>query len=962
MSFLSADHSRAMPSELPTFQNGGAHVSDEIEDLQAIFFSDKSEECERIEFKILKRWNKPLLFFPKQTQLANDVLSLYPAQSFFGRSTKRLLSACAKFGIPLPLQPLDIKVTHDRGFAQFLCELEGVGNSLPEFAILAGNPKVKGRRYIVLTFTNTGKASHAVKVGLGPDAKALVAKEAEFLSAMVGKRVGIPELKGRFSSDSIEAFALDFFSGEMDEILSRELGEMLERWIDQRMLMSLEGLPDWRKLDEACASRPSWAALTQTARTRVVRPVVSHGDLAPWNVRTSTLDGSPVFLDWEHGELLGVPCWDWFHYVVQSSVLIHHHSAKDTMNELEELITSDAFEDYARETRVDGIEFILLLGYLVHAVVLQPQTEGTAEIRELLTIVQDRLSHGGILKQLSSEQRAFPPTFSIVTPSYRQFEWLKLCAASVADQTGVKFEHIIQDAGTGPKAEDWIKQNTSARLFVEKDAGMYDAINRGFKRARGDILAWLNCDEQYLPGALRKVARFFEKNPDIEVLFGDALLLDENGNMLSYRRTVLPSLLHTRLSHLATLSCATFVRRSVIERGLLLDPKWKAIADAVWVADLIHEGAKMAVLRKPLATFTITQSNLGQTSIAMAETEKWQSTLPRWIKWMTPVVIIIHRLRKIFAGAYFLRQVEANVYTQNSPKRRVPKSSSGVAFLWPSAGETGSGSKLRDLARTGLTLATGRSSAAFGSQGRDRRLSAGSIFLTILVAATVCALVLWIDKNTGNVVITPFVSVSMLLALSFFLPPLSIAITALIFGLGIYISLRYVNTFSPDTPGAMVNLILRMAGFCLTSTFATLFSRDRIRSKNLMAQTFDVLSHVPAPMVISDASGHVKFANSEAVDVLGISHDELMETPFLKLFMSDQDEGSAAREYREIIESPRGGAKERDVVVSSRQYLKCHARMVPIGDRNARLLVTLIHPQIFQTTAPSSDSPKSAAY
>src|SRR5437773_84848 len=104
---------------------------------------------------------------------------------------------------------------------------------------------------------------------------------------------------------------------------------------------------------------------------------------------------------------------------------------------------------------------------------------------------------------------------SIVTPSFRNSAWLRLCVASVADQQGVEVEHIVQDAGSDDGTLDWLPTDPRVRAFVEKDSGMYDAINRGLRRASGDILGYLNCDEQYLPGALRAVKDFFEKNPGI---------------------------------------------------------------------------------------------------------------------------------------------------------------------------------------------------------------------------------------------------------------------------------------------------------------------------------------------------------------------------------------------------------------------------------------------------------------
>src|SRR6266446_656854 len=118
--------------------------------------------------------------------------------------------------------------------------------------------------------------------------------------------------------------------------------------------------------------------------------------------------------------------------------------------------------------------------------------------------------------------------FSIVTPSYRSSAWLKLCIASVADQQ-VEAEHIVQDAGSDDGTLDWLTTDSRVRALVEKDQGMYDAINRGLRRAGGDILAWLNCDEQYLPGALETVGAFFAQHPAVDVLFGDIVMVDAQG-------------------------------------------------------------------------------------------------------------------------------------------------------------------------------------------------------------------------------------------------------------------------------------------------------------------------------------------------------------------------------------------------------------------------------------------------
>jgi len=274
---------------------------------------------------------------------------------------------------------------------------------------------------------------------------------------------------------------------------------------------------------------------------------------------------------------------------------------------------------------------------------------------------------------------------SVVTPSYKQLAWLKLCTASVADQDGARVEHIIQDAQSGPELEEWVRTHTQSQLHAEADTGMYDAINRGFARASGDILSWLNCDEQLLPDALAKVARFFEEHPEIDVLFGDALLVDEKGDLLSYRRTIAPNVGHIQATHLNVLTCATFVRRSVLERGFGLRTRWKAIADAVWIVELLKAGVPMAVVHEPLASFTITGCNLGQTSLAFAESRIWQSETSPGNWWFRPFFVLRHRLSKLLHGAYQLRNVSTGLYTFESPENRVGKEASRLGFSWPRA-------------------------------------------------------------------------------------------------------------------------------------------------------------------------------------------------------------------------------------------------------------------------------------
>lgn len=273
---------------------------------------------------------------------------------------------------------------------------------------------------------------------------------------------------------------------------------------------------------------------------------------------------------------------------------------------------------------------------------------------------------------------------SVVTPSYRQLAYLKLCVASIADQTGVEVEHIIQDAGSGEELEKWASEQPRVRLFVESDAGMYDAINRGLRRADGEICAYLNCDEQYLPGTLQRVDVFFSRNAEVDVLFGDALIVDPDGQALAYRRAIAPTRRHIRSSHLNVYTCAMFFRRRIVESGHVFDPKWKSIGDAIWIYGMLRAGLRIAVFPELLSIFTLTGQNLS-THHPVSEIEKkaWLAETAAFSPAVRLWQIALHRVRKLFAGAYRKRTFEYEIYTLQSPKQRVHFQARSLGGTWP---------------------------------------------------------------------------------------------------------------------------------------------------------------------------------------------------------------------------------------------------------------------------------------
>jgi glycosyltransferase involved in cell wall biosynthesis len=273
------------------------------------------------------------------------------------------------------------------------------------------------------------------------------------------------------------------------------------------------------------------------------------------------------------------------------------------------------------------------------------------------------------------------PRFSIITPSFRNGVWLRLCIASIADQ-GVSLEHIVQDAGSDDETLDWLRDDRRVQAHVEKDSGMYDAINRGFRKAEGDIIAYLNCDEQYLPGALQAVEAEFAKRPEIDVLLTDLLVVDDAGDYLCHRQSMVPLKSHLLLRFNVT-TCSVFLRRVSLERmDLYFDTRWKALGDLFWYQKMLERGAKFGVLRRYTSVFTETGNNLALSATGLAEREEKVKLTPAWIKKAAPLILAWHRLRLLASGTFFQKPFSYELYTRASTTKRVKKHVSKPIAIW----------------------------------------------------------------------------------------------------------------------------------------------------------------------------------------------------------------------------------------------------------------------------------------
>lgn len=161
---------------------------------------------------------------------------------------------------------------------------------------------------------------------------------------------------------------------------------------------------------------------------------------------------------------------------------------------------------------------------------------------------------------------------SIVTCSYNQVEFIRQNIESVLNQNYPNFEHLIIDGGSTDGTVEILKEYPHLDWVSEPDRGQSDALNKGFRRSTGDIIAWINSDDMLAPNALFNINNFFEQNPDKSVVIGNQVLIDRNGNILKVipaEAFTLNSLLNTR--HCSVMQNSTLIRRSVFNEVGFLD-------------------------------------------------------------------------------------------------------------------------------------------------------------------------------------------------------------------------------------------------------------------------------------------------------------------------------------------------------------------------------------------------------
>jgi len=261
-------------------------------------------------------------------------------------------------------------------------------------------------------------------------------------------------------------------------------------------------------------------------------------------------------------------------------------------------------------------------------------------------------------------------SFSIATPTLNSLDKLKRCVGSVRGQSGVTLEHLVQDAQSSDGTPAWLSEQSGLMAVSEKDGGMYDAINRAWARSQGEILSWLNSDEQYLPGTLPKVQAFFDAHPEVDVVFGDYIVADLQGRPVALRREIPFRRIYATNSFINTASCTLFFRRSLRDQGLLtLNSSYRYCADMDLILRLAAAGKVIKRLPDYLAIFGIDGTNLStHPQMAMEVEAIRQSNGAFRIRAMRQLVLAGRRIERLLSGGYRPERIRYRYAVDETPK------------------------------------------------------------------------------------------------------------------------------------------------------------------------------------------------------------------------------------------------------------------------------------------------------
>lgn len=243
------------------------------------------------------------------------------------------------------------------------------------------------------------------------------------------------------------------------------------------------------------------------------------------------------------------------------------------------------------------------------------------------------------------------PRVSIVTPSFNQVQFLEQTIQSVLSQGYPNLEYMVVDGGSKDGSVEIIrKYEAQISWWVsEADHGQSEACNKGWNRATGEIIGWLNSDDVLLPGAIDKMVKTFQQNPEMGLIYGDVLSMDADGNVFNIMRFDdwgLDDLMKFNIIS----QPGVFMRREILEKAGYLDGEMHFLQDHhLWLK--MVQLAPMHYLRETIAAarYHAAAKNVGAGA-------RYGKDAYKIVEWMQTQPELAERMKKIgrqvWAGAH----------------------------------------------------------------------------------------------------------------------------------------------------------------------------------------------------------------------------------------------------------------------------------------------------------------------
>lgn len=204
------------------------------------------------------------------------------------------------------------------------------------------------------------------------------------------------------------------------------------------------------------------------------------------------------------------------------------------------------------------------------------------------------------------------PSISVVTACLDSAATIEEALESARSQGYPRLDHVVVDGGSADGTLEILERAEGIRYVSEPDDGRVDAVNKGVAMATGDVIAWLNADDRYHPGALRAVGEAFAANPGAMWVTGYCDIVDGDGDEIRHAVTAYKGWLLRRWSYPLYLTQnfvadpATFVRREALEQAGPLDPRYRVSHDYdLWLR--VGRRHSPLVLQRTLASFRMTE-------------------------------------------------------------------------------------------------------------------------------------------------------------------------------------------------------------------------------------------------------------------------------------------------------------------------------------------------------------------